>query len=189
AKNIVGFNLLTFDRDKHTVSFQKKGIKVDFGGITKGWAVDMVAKKLLKMGLKKGFINLGGNIFSIGKHTILIKNPADPTKNCSGITLQNQGIATSGNYEQFIEIDGKKYTHIIDPRTGMPVPGVDCVSVVSPSAAWSDILSTAIFIEGQDLLKKLKKSPDIHALILDIKGDKNSVIKQGTIWGEIDLQR
>ncbi|MCM8532522.1 MAG: FAD:protein FMN transferase [Lentisphaeraceae bacterium] len=164
TRKLVGFDKLIIDYEKRTVKFPEEGFKIDFGALTKGWAVDKVAGYLTQQGITKGLINLGGNIYCLSEappkkdnYKIGIKNPLKPEQLHMTVGLLGQGIATSGNYEQFTMIDGKRFTHIIDPRTGYPVNIADGVSVIYPSAAWCDILSTAIFVEGPTLIEELSK--------------------------------
>jgi thiamine biosynthesis lipoprotein ApbE len=104
--------------------------------------------------------------------------------------LLGQGIATSGSYEQFIEIDGVRYTHIIDPRSGLPVGGVDSVTVVGPSAAWCDLLSTAIFVEGPELIGKAAAvQANLNVLFIDLKeGEEAEVQRHGPLFEGLQLQ-
>ena len=193
---LVGFDKLIIDEKLRTVKFPAKGFKIDFGGITKGWAVDQARDYLEGASMTRGIINLGGNIYCFGTppkdrsfYSVGIKDPRNPERLAAKINLLGQGISTSGNYEQFIMIDGVRYTHLIDPRTGMPINGVDSVSVVCPSAAMSDILSTAIFVGGESVKKKLrKKSQGWNYLWIDIRETGLHVIEKfGTVFEAIDL--
>ncbi|MCM8527798.1 MAG: FAD:protein FMN transferase [Lentisphaeraceae bacterium] len=185
---IVGFDKLVLDKKNKTVFFKEEGLKVDFGGMTKGWAVDKAAALLYKKGFTKFIVNLGGNLYCSleavaekQSYNIGIKDPKYPNKLCAKVGVLGQALATSGNYEQFIIIDNKRYTHIIDPRTGYPVGDVDAVTVLTPSAALSDILSTAIFVEGDKLIPTLEQEiKDLSVLFINIeeKG-AGKVIKSG----------
>ena len=185
---IVGFNNLVLNEANKTVKFKVDGLKVDFGGLTKGWAVDKTAELFMKSGFNKFIVNLGGNLYCSpavpeGKKSfkIGIKDPVKPDLLCAKVDIKAQAVATSGNYEQFIIIDGKRYTHIIDPRSGYPVSGVDAVTVISNSATLSDILSTAVFVEGEKLIPSLQRDiKNLNILFIDIKenGD-NRIYKDG----------
>jgi FAD:protein FMN transferase len=191
---LVGFDKLIIDEKLKTVKFPYKGFKIDFGGITKGWAVDQ-AREYLGGHISRGIINLGGNIYCFGTppkgksfYNVGIKNPRRPKQLAATVKLLDQSVATSGNYEQFIMIDGTRYTHLIDPRTGMPVHGVDSVSVVCQSAAMSDILSTAIFVGGDSVKEKLRQSSkDLSYLWIDIREVGEHVIEKfGAVFEAID---
>ena len=194
---IVGFDNLLLDKENKTVLFKQEGISVDFGALTKGWAVDKASELLRSKNVSKFIVNLGGNLYCSqvppegkGSYKIGIKNPAKPTALCAKVEVLGQAVSTSGNYEQFIMIDGKKYTHIIDPRTGYPVADVDAVTVISPSAALCDILSTAIFVEGSKSVLRLNdKFGNTSVLFIDLKDKgKNKIIRQGLFEKvEVDL--
>ena len=185
---VVGFDKLEFNEKDRSVRFKVEGLKVDFGGLTKGWAVDMAAALLMKAGFDKFIVNLGGNLYCSGtapegkeSFKVGIKDPVKPNLLCAKVDLKAQAVSTSGNYEQFIIIDGKRYTHIIDPRSGYPVAEVDAVTVISPSAALCDILSTAVFVEGEKLIAELhKKIKNLNILFIDIKeNSENHILKDG----------
>ena len=137
-----------------------EGARLDFGGVAKGFAVDEACEQILTENGKKScfLVNLGGNMRAYGVPranakgwTIAVRDPFQPYGKGSVGSLSltgGQAVATSGCYEQFVEIDGIRYTHILDPRTGMPVRGMAQVTVVAPSAALADALSTACFVLG-----------------------------------------
>ena len=191
AKSNVGFNNIIIKKDK--IRFNKKGIKIDFGGIAKGFAIDKAIEELERNGFKSGFINLGGNIRTLSKlpkdkenFKIGIKNPKDKNRLLGTIKIKDNSISTSGNYERYVTINGKRYTHIINPKTGMPVEGMLSVTVVTPFAVEADALSTAIFINGAEFAKKLKgKYPNINILIISEKDNKIIINKIGDIWDNI----
>ena len=192
---VVGFKKLIIDKENRTVKFPEEGFKVDFGGLTKGWAVDKARDYLIQCGVKKGIINLGGNLYCFGtppkgklNYTVGIKDPRVPVKLAAKAELLDQSISTSGNYEQFIMIDGKRYTHIISPITGMPVDGVDSVTVVHRSAAFSDMMSTGIFAGSKNVRTKLKNSEGINYLFIDIReGDSHYIEKFGPVFENTEL--
>jgi thiamine biosynthesis lipoprotein len=172
-----GYTNLTFDVPSAGVmraGFSRPGMSVDLGGFAKGFAVDRAYKLLAKRAPINALINLGGNIRCLGAATpkrpwrIGVRNPFDGTQMLGSVTLDSgMAVATSGNYERFVMIDGKRYAHIIDPRTGYPVQGMAGVTVVSPLATEADVMSTALFVEGvesaSELLANLPKS---HALLV-----------------------
>jgi thiamine biosynthesis lipoprotein len=128
---------------------------VDLGGIAKGYAVDVCREELLRRGARNVLVNLGGNMRCIGRPEssrpwqIGVRSPFRRDEVIGQVELADgMAVSTSGNYEQFVEIGGKRYTHIIDPRTGLPVEGMAGVTVVAASAAEADALSTALFVLG-----------------------------------------
>lgn len=192
----IGFDKLVLDHQNRTVKFKVEGLSVDFGGLTKGWAVDQAVLSLAKSKETKFIVNLGGNLYCSpslpeNKDTfkIGIKDPRFPEKLCTAVNARGVAVATSGNYEQFIMIEGKRYTHIIDPRSGFPVDGVDSVTVISPSATVCDVLSTSIFVNGADSINELQeKIKDLSVLFIDIKENSEpEVIKIG-VFEPLDVK-
>lgn len=144
------------------VRFLRPGMELDFGGIAKGYAVDLAYERLVMAGFTDFLINLGGNIRvcgvpSQGRSTwsIAIRDPASPDRTTGEIIELRSGeaVATSGSYERYVVIDGKEYSHIIDPRTGLPVERTDSVTVIAPSAILADALSTARFVNGEGAIR------------------------------------
>lgn len=136
-------------------AFLPSGMSVDLGGIGKGYAVDRGYEILRNLGVKDGMVDLGGNIRVLGQAepgvswTIGIRNPFDRGEVLGKITLPDgRAVATSGNYERFVDVGGRRYCHIIDPRSGYPVEGMAGVTVVAPDATMSDALSTGLFVLG-----------------------------------------
>lgn len=157
----VGFNKLHLDKKRKSLRFTVPGMALDLGGIAKGFALDLAAEKISPSG--RCILNLGGNLkFSGGKHPFYvgIKNPSSPDKLFPHRIEVPTGFAvsTSGDYERFIKYNGKLYGHIIDPLSGYPVSGKFSATVVIPSAARADWLSTAVFLKGQSLADKAQKS-------------------------------
>ena len=152
-----------------------KDCKIGFGAIAKGYAADRVKLKLQAMGIEHACINASGDLTVWGNNkegkawSIGISDPKDPEKLLLQLSLENTAIVTSGDYENyFLTPDGTRYSHIIDPRTCIPVRNRLSVSVISPSTEFSDALATAICVlgveEGLALVNRLK---DVEALIID----------------------
>ena len=175
AKRLVGY--------KHVIISEKSayldmpGMAVDLGGIAKGYAVDVAYDKLVALGAEGFLINLGGNVRCRGKAesarpwTIGVRNPFEK-EDLVGVVHLSTGLAaaTSGNYEQFVTIEGERYCHIIDPRTGLPVKGMAGVTVISETAVETDALSTALFVLGPEKSKPiLARHPRSHALFIPDK--------------------
>jgi len=138
----------------NTISFSYKGMKLDMGGVAKGYAVDMAYDALAEKGVKEFIINLGGNIRAKTKKEFLrigIRDPYEKNNIMGTLKLKSgYAVATSGDYERFVILDGVKYPHIIDPRTGYPVNNTVATTVVAPNATQADMLSTAIFVLGKN---------------------------------------
>lgn len=149
-----------------SVFLQKKGMRLDFGGIVKGFAADKLVDILRTHKVKRAVIDLGGNIYVYGKKKdntlwrVGIKNPDDPSGLPAVVlALQNSTVVTSGVYERFFIQDGIRYHHIINPKTGYPVDnGLTSVSIISESSTAADALSTSLFILGPDKGFALLKS-------------------------------
>ena len=192
AKEKTGLKKIIFDEKNHTVKFSVPDMSVDFGGIAKGVAVQIATKKIQKMGIKHAVVDLGGNMYCLGSplapkkfYTIGVRDPLAKDKICGGLSLRNQAVATSGNYERYVTIKGHHYTHIMNPKTGKPVEDMLSVSVLTNNAGDSDFLSTAVFIRGVDFAKFLcRANPSIGVFIVrrDPKDkSKTETIKVGNI--------
>ena len=171
----VGYKNIELYPEELSVRFLNKGTKIDFGGIAKGYAVDRAKDILAAAGIKNGLINLGGNIFALGsapgkkKWKIGVEDPRNKGKLLHSFELIDKAISTSGNYERFFEIEGKRYSHIINPVTGEPCQGIISVTVMADSAEQADAFSTAIFVMGEEKGLNLAKS---------IKGIKVLMLKE-----------
>ena len=192
AKRLTGLDKVVFDDEKHTVKFTVPGMSINLGGIAKGYALDRAADAVRALGVKVGWIEIGGNILALpkktggGKYAAGIRNPFHKDDILGKTSLSDAAISTSGNYERYVVIDGKQYTHIIDPATGLPVSGMDSVTVIAPTGVASDALSTSIFIAGPEAVSGwMKKFPGMRVLIVRGPADKPEVLKYGKGWGEI----
>jgi FAD:protein FMN transferase len=155
------------------------GMHIAFGAIGKGYAADAVKALWKDSGVRAGVINASGDLTAWGRQpdgspwNIGIADPAHPDDYLCWLPADNASVATSGNYEQYIEVGGIRYSHNIDPRTGLPVRGVQSVSVISPSAELSDALATAVTVMGKDAgFHLIHQLPDTHAILID---DQNHV--------------
>lgn len=156
AKSVskVGYEKIILDSKDHTVFLKESDMKISFGAIGKGYAADKAKELLVSKQVVAGIINAAGDLTTWGtkasgeKWLIGIANPLSKDKIFSWLPILESSVATSGNYEKYVIINGKKYTHIIDPRSGYPSSGVNSVSVFAKSAELCDALATAIFIMG-----------------------------------------
>jgi thiamine biosynthesis lipoprotein len=156
-----------------TIYLTRKGMKLDLGAIAKGYAVDVAYDKLTQAGHTNILIDLGGNLRARGEATsgrggwrTGIRDPFSEGSCAAQFLLTNgEAVATSGNYERFVEIAGIRYAHIIDPRSGKPVTGLAGVTVVASSALLADALSTTLFVLGPEKGKEfLKQYPGCEAI-------------------------
>jgi len=146
---------------ERTVRLKNSFVSVDLGGIAKGYSVDEAAKILRHHGIKNFYIDAGGDIYVGGKNCrgqnwrIGIKDPRDASKTIAIASLSDAGITTSGDYERFFEIDGRHFSHIINPLTGYPEDEVTSATVIAPNAMAADALSTALCTLDQTQAMKL----------------------------------
>ena len=144
---------IELDEERGTAALQRFGQAVDFGGIAKGFAADEVRRILLEGGVTSALINLGGTVISLGRsRNVGIQHPDRCTGIAMGrVTLCNSCAVTSGDYERFYEVDGVRYHHILDSRTGYPSrTNLRSVTLIGDSAMELDALSTAIFALGAE---------------------------------------
>jgi thiamine biosynthesis lipoprotein len=155
-------------------------VRVDLGGYAKGYALDMAAAYLRSQGIKNALINIGGNIIALGQHgdrpwRVGIQHPRKPAPIALLDLRDGEAVGTSGDYQRYFELNGQRYCHIIDPRTGWPVQGVQAVTVlISPGShagTLSDVASKPIFIAGvagwQDAAQKMGVD---KAMLIDANG-------------------
>jgi thiamine biosynthesis lipoprotein len=171
---LINFKNIEVDPLNRTVFLKEKGMRIGFGGIGKGYAADRAKEVLVKEGVSSGIVNASGDLTTWGKQengepwTIGIADPNVSNHLFSYINITDMSVATSGNYEKFVEINGKRYSHTIDPRTGMPVSGITSVTIISPFAELSDALATPVMIMGTDIgLDLLNQMKQVAALIID----------------------
>ena len=196
VRKITGFDKLILNEADKTIKFSVPGMVIDFGGITKGYAVDLVCEMLEERGHERGLVDLGGNIRVLGTappeledYPLGLRHPRDKKTEMGDVSLLGNAISTSGNYERFVTYKEVRYPHIINPHTGRPHMGMASVSVVSEQAVYADGLSTAIFIGGPNLIEKiLKRFPDLGILTVNWNKDKKlETAKLGEVFAETKL--
>jgi thiamine biosynthesis lipoprotein len=162
--------------DGRRVEKAHPALTVDLGAIAKGYAIDRAAEVLRRAGIESAAINAGGDIRLIGDHgarpwRIAIQHPRDSARPLATLELADAAVVTSGDYERFFEQDGVRYHHIFDPRTGYPAGRCQSVTVVAPSAALADALSTAVFVLGpEEGFALLQRFPEAEGLIVAADG-------------------
>lgn len=172
--HLINYNNIILDSQKQTIYLKEKGMRIGFGGIGKGYAAEMAKKILVKNQVKSGIINASGDLTAWGFQpngkpwTIGIANPDMPNDAFSYLEISDKAIATSGNYEKFITIDGKKYSHTIDPKTGLPITGIKSVTVISNNAEFADAMATPIAVMGIEKgLFLVNQLPNLHCIVID----------------------
>ena len=162
---LVGLDKLEWDDARHAVRFKKPGMALDLGGIAKGYALDLAAKAVLDLGIRRGVVDLGGNLFLLpepppGKthYQIGIRSPSGEGDSGEFLELPgNCAISTSGSYERFVVLEGKPCGHVVDPATGDAPYQNYSVTAVAPTGIKSDWLSSSAFLRGRDLADKLER--------------------------------
>ncbi len=156
------------------VFLKHKGMHIGFGGIGKGYAADKVKAMLVEAGVTGGVINASGDLTAWGARLdgspwrVGIADPEQADRTLLWLPVENASVATSGDYEQFFIKDGIRYSHTIDPKSGLPVKGIKSVTMVSPVAELSDALATAVFVMGVEVgLHFINQLPQTHALIVN----------------------
>lgn len=165
------------------IEFHSKNpaVRVDLGGYAKGYALDVAADYLRSQGVRNALINIGGNIIALGKHgkrpwQVGIQHPRKPGAIATLELHDGEAIGTSGDYQRYFELDGKRYCHIIDPRTGYPAQGVQAVTVLIPPSMGAGVLSDAAskpaFIAGRSGWREAaRKMGTEQAMLIDDHGE------------------
>lgn len=174
AVKLINFRNIVLDRKKKTVFLKEKGMRIGFGGIGKGYAADRAKAVMQNAGVESGIVNAAGDLTVWGTQpngapwTIGIADPERKDMPLASIQLTNTSVATSGNYEKFVMIDGVKYSHTIDPKTGYPVRGVKSTTIICPSAEIADAMATPITVMGvQAGLSLINQIKNIACIIID----------------------
>ncbi|MEE1944560.1 FAD:protein FMN transferase [Pedobacter sp. KR3-3] len=151
---LINYRNVILNETECSIMLKEKGMRIGFGGIGKGYAAEMAKALLLKEGVKSGIVNASGDLTTWGKQangnpwTIGIANPDHRELPFSYLNVTDMAVATSGNYEKFVKINGKKYSHTINPKTGLPVTGIKSVTIISPNAEIADAMATPVTIMG-----------------------------------------
>jgi thiamine biosynthesis lipoprotein len=174
----VGYKKIVLNHNESSVYLKVKGMKLGFGAIGKGYAADKAKELLIEQGVAAGIINASGDMATWGKQAngsdwkVAITNPLDKNKAFALLPVSDGAVATSGDYEKYVNFNGKRYTHIIDPRTGYPSSGIISVTVFAPKAELADALATSIFVMGKEVgLDRIDQLPEIECIIIDEQGD------------------
>jgi thiamine biosynthesis lipoprotein len=178
-----GYRHVKLDSAARTVGFDKPGIELDLGAIGKGYAVDRAVEILRKEGIVRALVSSGtSSIYALGsppgKHgwEVSVCHPRDRRKTTCSLRLEDLSVSISGDCENFFEIAGRTYSHMMDPRTGMPVEDILMTAVVSPSATESDALSTSFLIGGVAKSRSyLECHPNLAAIIYRRGGSADRV--------------
>ena len=182
---LVNYHNILLNREDSTVFLKEKGMRIGFGGIGKGYAAEMGKRLLLNRGVKSGVVNASGDLTTWGNQadgkpwTIGIANPDNARLPFSYMNIADKAVATSGNYEKFVSIGGKKYSHTINPKTGMPVTGIKSVTIICPNAEIADALATPVTIMGTEKgIGMIDQIQQVECIIID---DENHIYSSKNI--------
>jgi len=176
----VGYQNIILNKKDTTVYLKLKEMKIGFGGIGKGYAADKAKALLISKGVKAGIINASGDMNTWGKQPnggdwmVGITNPMNKNKVFALLAIppKTRAVVTSGNYEKYVIFNGKRYTHIINPKTGYPSNGIISASVFAPSAELADALATSIFVMGTEVgINRINQLPNVECIVIDDKGN------------------
>ncbi|MEW5920072.1 MAG: FAD:protein FMN transferase [Bacillota bacterium] len=176
ARELVNYRVVEIDEEQGSVFLPRSGMKLDLGGIAKGYIVDK-GQELARGSVSASFINAGGDISIRGRKPsgdawrVAVQDPHDPQRWVAVINMDEGSVVTSGDYQRFFEVEGRRYHHILDPHTGMPAFGLSSVTIVAPDTTTADALATAVFVLGEEKGMALVESlPNVDALIVDNNG-------------------
>lgn len=173
----VGYHNIVLDKANSSVYLRLPGMKIGFGAIGKGYAADQAKRLLQEAGVTAGILNASGDMTVWGNQPsgeawrVAITNPLNKGKVFALLPLKEGAVVTSGNYEKYVIFNGKRYTHIIDPRTGYPASGIISATVFAPKAELADALATSLFVMGKETgLDRINQLPAIECILIDDTG-------------------
>ena len=174
AVELINYENIILNKNDQTVFLKNKGMRIGFGGIGKGYAAECAKKILKQNGIESGIVNSAGDLTAWGYQengeawTIGIADPNKKESVFSTFNITNTSVATSGNYEKLVLIDGKKYSHTIDPKTGYPISGIKSVTIIAENAEIADALATPVTVMGIEVgLNFINQIPNIGCIIID----------------------
>ncbi len=214
--SLVDYKYLIVNRDKSTAFLKKKGMLIDLGGISKGYAADKAVETLKRNGINSGLVSIAGDIKAFGLKPdgklwrIGIRNPRIPLNPpipplprggkrglkegkwgfsddiMATIDLSDMAISTSGDYERCFILDGKRYHHLLSPKTGYPAEGCQSVSVITKEGAFTDAFATGVFILGPGKGLKVLEKMGFDGIIVDSQGEIHTT---PNIRGKIEFKQ
>lgn len=174
AVSLINYQNIDLNPDDSTVFLRSKGMKIGFGGIGKGYAAERVKSLWIQNGVESGVINAAGDLATFGTQpngkpwNIGVADPDQAEKAFSKLAISGLAVATSGNYEKYVSINDKRYSHTIDPRTGLPAHGIKSVTIVCPNAELADALATPMIVMGlQAGIEMINQMKGIACIIID----------------------
>lgn len=195
ARKSIGMDQVVLDIEHKTVKFARTGVEFNLGSIGKGHALDTVAMLMRRRGSKAALLSGGSSsVLALGPPTanegwlVGLRHPQHHDRRWATVRLRSCAMATSGSGEQFFESAGRRYGHILDPRTGMPVHGRASVTVMAPTAACADALATAFYVGGPELAERYcGKHSEVSALIFGDNDLENPLIIGSSTRSRLEL--
>jgi thiamine biosynthesis lipoprotein len=175
-RELISWKFVELDQAAGTVSFSEQGVRINLGGIAKGYVVERGASILRMNGVEHGIVTAGGDSRLVGDRRgqpwmVGIRDPRKDGQVAISVPLEDEAISTSGDYERYFEEDGVRYHHILQPSTGTPASGVHSATVIGPDAVFTDALSTSVFVMGVDKgLRLIGSLPDYESIVIDADG-------------------
>ncbi len=172
----ISWHHVIVDRAASTIRFTQPGVRIDLGGIAKGYAVDTSIAILGKLGITNATVTAGGDSRILGDRRgrpwiVGIRHPDDGSRVIARIPLEDAAISTSGDYERYFDEDGVRYHHIIDPKTGRSPHGIRSVTVIAPTSTFAEWLTKSVFIMGPERgLALIESKPDVDAVVVTADG-------------------
>jgi thiamine biosynthesis lipoprotein len=174
AVSLINYKNIEINKKESTVFLRKKGMRIGFGGIGKGYAADCAKKIMRSLGVENGVVNASGDMTVWGfkpngeKWSIGIAHPSYQNAFFSKMEITDVSVATSGNYEKFVMIGGQRYSHTINPKTGMPIKGIKSITTICPYAEFADAIATPIMIMGiENGLNMVNQIQGLECIIFD----------------------
>jgi thiamine biosynthesis lipoprotein len=191
---LIGYRNVVLNRDDGTVFLKLKGMKIGIGGVGEGYAANRALARLKSLGINNGIIIAGGDVLTWGKQAngkkwnIGIADPGHKGNVIAWVNTENISIITSGNYEQFKVIDGKTYTHILNPLTGYPADGMKSLTLFCPDAELADALATGLFVmDIEKAMSIVNQMKGIECLI--ITNENKIITSEGLVLNYYELDR
>lgn len=170
----IDYRYIELDAQERSIYIKNKGTKIELGAIGKGFIANKMKQKLVSLGIGSGIVNAGGDLICWGTNAegqawkIGIADPHKKEKYIAWLPILNGSVATSGSYERYALINGEKYSHIIHPKSGMPVKGLQSVTVINPDAELCDAVATSVFLMGREAgLAFVNRFDDIQCFVVD----------------------
>ena len=173
----VDYRQVVVNRKDGTIRFRREGVRIDLGGIAKGYAVDRSIELLSQLGIRHAMVNAGGDTRLLGDRdgrpwVVGIRDPRNERRTILRMPLEDESISTSGDYERYFEEDGVRYHHILEPGTGKAARGIRSVTVIGSKSIETDALSTSVFVLGIERgMQLVSRLPGFEAVIVDDQGE------------------